>query len=339
MKYLLAKTFLACLILLAATAAQAQIVGTPFFNDFYSSNTTYNGNPVPVGSVIDAYDPDGIHCGQFIVHTVGSYGFLPVYGDDPGTPGVDEGAEAGDLISFKINGRDAVATGDVSWTNQAQDEVDLDVASAIIALTAVDMPLDAAGRFSDTVRFQIGIRNDGNGLDFYGVTASTDMTLWNTIIPDSNFYNGVGETTWVYFDVDMDWADAPDDSVGLVSFEVFSKIDTTQRVVGTVNLILSVTDVNDGNQTVLPNGFALFQNYPNPFNPTTTIAFSLPSKSVVRLEVYNALGQRIENRNLGVLAAGVYQEEFNAERLSSGVYFYRIVTDNAAVSRKMLLLK
>jgi hypothetical protein len=338
-KQLLFKTFLVGVLLATGSAVQAQIITTPFFNNFYSGNTTYNGNPVPVGSIIDAFDPDGVLCGRFIVHTAGSYGFMPVYGDDSNTPLEDEGAEAGDSITFMVNGRQAVVTGDPTWTNQANDEVDLNVASAIISLTAVDMPLDAAGRWEDTVRFQVGIRNDGDGLDFYGVTASADQSLWDVLIPDSNFYNGVGETTYVYFDVDMDWADVPDDTVGVISFEVFSKIDTTQRVIGSVNLILSVTDVDDDHQSTLPNGFTLYQNYPNPFNPTTTIAFALPSKSPVRLEIYNVLGQAVDHRELGTMSAGDHEVEYDASRLSSGVYFYRLVTGDASLSRKMLLLK
>ena len=339
MKELLYRTFLVGLFLLVGTAVQAQIITTPFFKNFYSDNTTYSGVPVPVGSIIDAYDPDDVHCGRFVVHTAGSYGFLPVYGDDSNTPLVDEGAITGDTIRFKINGRDATATGNVVWANQTQSEVDLDVASAIISLTAVDMPLDAAGRWEDTVRFRIGIRNDGNGLDFYGVTASADQSLWDVLIPDSNFYNGVGETTYVFFDVDMDWVDTPDDTVGVISFEVFSKIDPSERIVGSVNLILSVTDVVDDNRTVLPNGFALYQNYPNPFNPTTTIAFALAAQTTVRLEIYNVLGQQVDRQELGVRSAGDHLVEYDASLFSSGVYFYRIVTDNAALSRKMLLLK
>ncbi|MBC7225106.1 MAG: hypothetical protein H5T59_12680, partial [Anaerolineae bacterium] len=71
--------------------------------NFYGVASYFGGLPVPVGAVVEAYDPHGVLCGQFVVHTPGQYGVMPVYRDDPGTP-ADEGADPGDTISFTING-------------------------------------------------------------------------------------------------------------------------------------------------------------------------------------------------------------------------------------------
>ncbi len=70
--------------------------------DFYG-NATVLGAPVEPGDEILVYDPQGVLCGRFVVHTPGRYGYLHVYGDDPTTP-EDEGATEGDTLRFRING-------------------------------------------------------------------------------------------------------------------------------------------------------------------------------------------------------------------------------------------
>jgi hypothetical protein len=98
--------------------ALGQITPTNLFTSFYDSSSTYNGEPLVVGSVIKAYDQSGVLCGMDTVHTAGSYGFMPVYGDDPLSP-EDEGADDGELIDFEINGRAAtVVSGDNTFTDQ-----------------------------------------------------------------------------------------------------------------------------------------------------------------------------------------------------------------------------
>ncbi len=88
----------------------------------------------------------------------------------------------------------------------------------------------------------------------------------------------------------------------------------------------------------IPVNFELEQNFPNPFNPTTTIRYSLPQNSTVRLEIFNAAGQRIKTLVEKHQTAGVYEVSFDGSKLSSGVYFYRLQTDNFVRTRKMLLV-
>jgi hypothetical protein len=85
--------------------------------DFYSLDSTLDGAPLPVGSVITVLDPDGVVCGAFSVARAGSYGLMPVYGDDPDTE-ADEGAVSGDRLEFRINGVPAAVLGpdDPVWT-------------------------------------------------------------------------------------------------------------------------------------------------------------------------------------------------------------------------------
>jgi uncharacterized protein YegL len=86
------------------------VIPTNQWVDFYSLNSTVNGEPIPVGTRITAFDPDGVKVGETIVTHPGSFGVLSVYGDDPLTP-EDEGARPGETITFYVNGQQATVTG------------------------------------------------------------------------------------------------------------------------------------------------------------------------------------------------------------------------------------
>jgi PKD repeat protein len=90
---------------------------------------------------------------------------------------------------------------------------------------------------------------------------------------------------------------------------------------------------------VLPSELSLEQNSPNPFRPSTQIAFSLPGESSVRLVVFNVLGQEVARLAEGVLPAGRHAVTWDARRLPSGVYFYRLEGPGFSQTRKMTLLK
>jgi hypothetical protein len=87
------------------------------------------------------------------------------------------------------------------------------------------------------------------------------------------------------------------------------------------------------------NTYNISNNYPNPFNPSTTIEFNLPKATNVRIEIFNIAGQKIQTLLNKKMSAGSHQVEFNAQNLSSGVYFYRIEADEFQDVKKMVLLK
>ena len=93
------------------------------------------------------------------------------------------------------------------------------------------------------------------------------------------------------------------------------------------------------NNSEVPTEFALHQNYPNPFNPTTTISFSLPISSMVKLTVYNNLGQEIAVLMDQENPIGNFSVQWNPEGLPSGIYTYRLVAGSYVETKKMLLLK
>ncbi|HTY58293.1 MAG TPA: T9SS type A sorting domain-containing protein, partial [Bacteroidota bacterium] len=85
--------------------------------------------------------------------------------------------------------------------------------------------------------------------------------------------------------------------------------------------------------------FALEQNYPNPFNPSTTIEFSIPLTAQVQLRVYNILGQEVATLVNETLKVGRHSVTFDASRLATGIYMYKITAGNFVSTKKMLLLK
>jgi hypothetical protein len=91
--------------------------------------------------------------------------------------------------------------------------------------------------------------------------------------------------------------------------------------------------------TLIPQTFSLSQNYPNPFNPATKIQFTLPSAHQVSLKVFNLLGQEVASLVNSTMTAGAHEVSFDASRLASGIYMYKIVAGSYVNTRKMLLLK
>jgi len=99
------------------------------------------------------------------------------------------------------------------------------------------------------------------------------------------------------------------------------------------------TDIKSGQNDMKALNCELKQNYPNPFNPSTNISYNLSSAGHVSLTVMNTLGEEVARLVDGVQSAGTHQVNFNASRLTSGVYLYRLTSGNYTVTRKMMLVK
>lgn len=91
--------------------------------------------------------------------------------------------------------------------------------------------------------------------------------------------------------------------------------------------------------TALPSVVVLDQNYPNPFNPNTKIGFSLPESQHISLSVYDILGRKVSTLANEVLPAGQHSVNMDASNLSSGLYIYRLQTQNGTITRTMSLIK
>ncbi|MFQ5769957.1 MAG: T9SS type A sorting domain-containing protein [bacterium] len=111
---------------------------------FWSDSTFINDLPVDTGDVIDVFDPQGVHCGTFTVSSPGSYGLMPVYGDDAFTSSMDEGASPGDSLSFTINGYKASIVGPNQpiWTSNG-DVIKLHINAVITSVSNSSQELPA----------------------------------------------------------------------------------------------------------------------------------------------------------------------------------------------------
>jgi len=90
---------------------------------------------------------------------------------------------------------------------------------------------------------------------------------------------------------------------------------------------------------MLPNRYWLYENYPNPFNPSTIISYEIPAGSLVTLSVYDVLGRKVTTLVNARQNAGKYTVSFSGNRLSSGVYFYRLRAGSYVMTKKMLLMQ
>jgi len=105
--------------------------------------------------------------------------------------------------------------------------------------------------------------------------------------------------------------------------------------------VFKFTNVNGikQNGTEVPSDFSLGQNYPNPFNPVTKINFNIAKSGNVQLVVYDVQGRIVEEIFDGELQQGKYTADFNASKLASGVYYYRLTADELIQTRKMVIAK
>ena len=90
---------------------------------------------------------------------------------------------------------------------------------------------------------------------------------------------------------------------------------------------------------IVPKVYQLYQNYPNPFNPATTIKYDVPKAAIVKIRIYDITGREISTLVNQKMEAGSYEINWNANRYSSGIYFYKFETDEFTAVKRMVLLK
>ena len=106
-----------------------------------------------------------------------------------------------------------------------------------------------------------------------------------------------------------------------------------------IDWVLAGASPVEGRRHLVSDNMVLHQNYPNPFNPTTEIAFSIAKNMDINLDVYNAQGQLVKTIVNEQLSAGAYTYSFNAQDLSSGVYYCKLQSENDVQTQKMILMK
>ena len=169
---------------------------------------------------------------------------------------------------------------------------------------------------------------------------------------DTDYYNWMTAAT---FSTDTLITD-PDGGVGILAGEPASLQPANSRTIFFAIAVGSnetdmINNMNAANQQYLaitavekdlnsfPDEYSLQQNYPNPFNPATKINFSIPETEFVNLTVYNLLGEVVAELVNSELAPGNYSYEFDASKLTSGIYFYEIKAGQFSETKKMMLMK
>lgn len=151
-----------------------------------------------------------------------------------------------------------------------------------------------------------------------GVTWGADTRLTNNSF--NSYQPSIGFSGQV---LQVLWEDTRDGNS-----EIYYKRNPTGNPVG-------ITTLNNE----LPGKFSLFQNYPNPFNPVTNIVFSIPNAGFTKLVIYDALGREIESLVNSDLNPGTYKAQWDASKINSGVYFYRLYSGSYSETKKMMLIK
>jgi photosystem II stability/assembly factor-like uncharacterized protein len=165
-----------------------------------------------------------------------------------------------------------------------------------------------------------------------------DFTAYGTMMFASEYSSGV----WISKDAGENWAPI---NTGLPNVSVMALAVYGTNLYAAAGFticrrslseLLTSVSISKG---IIPICPILEQNYPNPFNPSTTISFSLPSRSLVSLKVFDDLGREMSSLFSEVLPAGTYSRKWNATGFPSGIYFYRLQTASFTETKKLLLLR
>ena len=193
------------------------------------------------------------------------------------------------------------------------------------------------------------------------VFRSTDMgTTWSDIssnLPDApvnafavdpiepaRLYLGNDVGMYVSFNSGMNWWVLGEGLPVLPVGDIKIHPTTRELVAGTYGrsmykIDLNLIPSNVKSSGLMVSGFTLEQNYPNPFNPKTVIGYQLSVSSDVSLKVFDILGNEITTLVNEHRTAGSYEIDFDASGLTSGVYFYKLMTDSFSETKKMILLR
>ena len=159
------------------------------------------------------------------------------------------------------------------------------------------------------------------------VDASATTDMWHELmvtgmVPEGTVNINVGCELW----------QGPEADAGAVYFD-------------NVGMMITAGDqLSSDTEIITPKEFALLGNYPNPFNPVTTLRFDLDYTSKVNVTIYNILGNEIITLQNGELNAGRHALQWNAnnaygQKVPSGLYLYKVTSDNRSLTGKMLLMK
>ncbi|MCP9291119.1 T9SS type A sorting domain-containing protein [Gracilimonas sediminicola] len=140
----------------------------------------------------------------------------------------------------------------------------------------------------------------------------------------------------VYVPTEVTWQEVEKIGVVIANYSNSGSTREIQLLIGKEGNTITIRDPEYAD---LPKSVKIYQNYPNPFNPETNINFDLPRSAFVELTVYDITGRKVQTLTAQDYRLGSYSIPFNAQGLSSGVYFYRLKINDEVFTKKMTLLK
>ena len=186
--------------------------------------------------------------------------------------------------------------------------------------------------------------DDGKTWRVVGSGLPADCEIYDFVVTGSNVFAGTFGGVFLSTDYGLQWINVSSNelSTAIRSLDIIG----SDLIAGTegagviwkrpLSEMIAFTHVST---RLLSFNFKLEQNNPNPFNSSTTISFSLPSKSFVSLVVYDIIGRKVATIISEELPAGNYKRHWNAQGLSSGIYFYRLQAGNFTETKKLVLLQ
>jgi hypothetical protein len=184
------------------------------------------------------------------------------------------------------------------------------------------------------------LRKTGGFLDNFTVKISTtDPTVagLNVLVYANTFQPF--DSGWVQYKFDIGSLVPPGYYI-YIGFREWVLNPVSEGASFSLDLVSSTAQViGIRNENITASTYKLNQNYPNPFNPSTSIEFAVAGKGFVSLKVFDILGKEVATLVNEVKDAGTYSLNFNAAKLTSGVYFYRLQTDKFTDMKSMVLVK
>jgi photosystem II stability/assembly factor-like uncharacterized protein len=186
-------------------------------------------------------------------------------------------------------------------------------------------------------------KTTNQGLNWFLLTTGNTQNLFSINFPDPLTGYVTGERIVIKTEnAGVNWFPVYTQPLDTIISVFFNDINTGYISGGNGLLKKTTTGGIMGIQPVdpsVPVSYNLSQNYPNPFNPSTKIKFEIPKASLVKLSVFDALGRELESLVNETLQPGTYEVNWKAERLASGIYFYKLLANDFSMVKKMSLIK
>lgn len=231
---------------------------------------------------------------------------------------------AGTMPSLKIGDVQAAASTNFSVPITAKNLVNVGAISLKVKYNAALLNFTGISNAPANISFTSNASTGVISLGWFDATGNTPVSIDSAKLVDLNFSSTSTGSSNIEF---LGGESEISNSLG--------QIIVVEYINGSVQLVTDVAE--QGNQ--LPTEYQLSQNFPNPFNPSTMIKYSIPKEGMVTLKVFDMLGKEVATLVNKYQTPGNYSVNFNASNLPSGVYIYKIESNNFSAVKKLMLLK